>query len=52
MNKTLAIITPNIGARSETFIRRHLEDLADHTIVIAANEEQPYCGHWNVDCPK
>jgi glycosyltransferase involved in cell wall biosynthesis len=53
MTKSLAIITPQIGAQSETFIRRHIEDLLPGgTVVIAKTNEGPYAGHWDVDCPK
>ncbi len=50
---TLAVIAPNLGAISETFIRRHMEDLLPtNTVVIASNSKLPYCGHWDVECPK
>jgi len=53
MNYPLAIFAPHIGAPSETFIRRHMEDLLPgRTAVIATTARPPYGGHWNVDCPK
>ena len=53
MNYPLAIFAPQIGASSETFIRRHMEDLLPgRTAVIATTDRPPYGGHWNVDCPK
>ncbi|MBD2166676.1 glycosyltransferase family 4 protein [Calothrix membranacea FACHB-236] len=53
MNKSLAIAAPHIGTRSETFIKRHMEDLyPGKTVVIANNDAKPYAGYWSVDCPK
>ncbi len=50
---TLAVIAPNFGAISETFIRRHMEDLLPrNTVVIAFSNKLPHCGHWDVECPK
>jgi colanic acid/amylovoran biosynthesis glycosyltransferase len=52
MATKLAIIAPQIGAISETFIQRHMEDiLQGETVVIAGNNQKPYAGHWDVDCP-
>ncbi len=52
MNGFLAICAPNIGAISETFIRRHMEDLLPNkTVIVANNNKKPYCGHWTVDAP-
>lgn len=52
MNSFLAICAPNIGAISETFIRRHMEDLLPHrTVIVANSNKKPYCGHWTVDAP-
>jgi colanic acid/amylovoran biosynthesis glycosyltransferase len=54
--KRLAIITPTIGNRSETFIRRHVEDLlpgesiAVATSSIVERGENPD-GYWSPDCP-
>jgi colanic acid/amylovoran biosynthesis glycosyltransferase len=51
MNK-LAIYSPNLGAISETFIKRHMEELAPgKTVVIAGSDQPPHYGHWSVDCP-
>lgn len=48
----LAIIAPQIGAHSETFIRRHMTDLLPgRTVVIAGSASGPYGGHWSVDVP-
>jgi glycosyltransferase involved in cell wall biosynthesis len=50
---TLAVIAPNLGAVSETFIQRHMEDLLPrNTVVVASQFKPPYCGHWDVECPK
>lgn len=52
MRKLLAIIAPQVGAISETFIRRHMEDLLpDQTVVITNTIDGPYAGHWQVKCP-
>lgn len=53
MGFPLAIIAPQIGARSETFIRRHMEDIVpEKTVVIAETAARPYAGYWDVKCPK
>ncbi|MDO1451008.1 glycosyltransferase family 4 protein [Rhodocytophaga aerolata] len=50
--KNLAVIAPNLGARSEIFIQRHMEDLLPgRTVVIALSDKPPYCGYWKVDSP-
>jgi glycosyltransferase involved in cell wall biosynthesis len=50
---SLAVIAPQIGALSETFIRRHMEDLLPgNTVVVTSSNSLPYSGHWDVDCPK
>jgi colanic acid/amylovoran biosynthesis glycosyltransferase len=50
---TLAVIAPHIGALSETFIRRHMEDLLPgNTVVVAATNSPPYAGHWDIKCPQ
>jgi len=50
MNRTLAIVAPEIGARSETFIRRHMQSLLPkNTVVVAADNSDS--GDWRVDCP-
>jgi glycosyltransferase involved in cell wall biosynthesis len=52
MNTPLAIFTPHIGAFSETFIRRHLQDLLPGgTVVITGTTGKPFGGNWMVDCP-
>lgn len=48
----LAIFAPQIGARSETFIRRHMEQLLPgQTVVVANTDQKPYAGHWGIDNP-
>jgi len=44
----LAVISPRIGAKSETFIRRHMTGLHDGTVVVAGTCDPPYCGHWSL----
>ena len=52
MNYPLAIFAPQIGARSETFIRRHMEDLLPgRTVAVAESDRPPYAGHWNISGP-
>ena len=52
MNRPLAILAPSIGDVHETFVRRHMSDLAPgRTVVVAATRDKPDCGHWDVDCP-
>jgi len=52
MNKPLAIFAPQVGVRSETFIRRHMQDLLPGgTVIVTMNIDPPYAGHWSVDCP-
>lgn len=52
MNKPLAIIAPQIGLRSETFIRRHMQDLLpDGTVVVAAAINKRDAQDWKVNCP-
>lgn len=50
---SLAVLTRCIGARSETFIRRHLEDLLPGRTVAVAESmtDGGYGGHWSVACP-
>jgi colanic acid/amylovoran biosynthesis glycosyltransferase len=49
----LGILSPYLGAVSETFIRRHMEDLLPgKTVIIAGTKQPPYGGHWDVDVPK
>ncbi|MEO6220667.1 MAG: glycosyltransferase family 4 protein [Ginsengibacter sp.] len=48
----LAIYTPNLGALSETFVKKHIENiLPGNTAVIAGSNERPRYGHWSVDAP-
>jgi len=52
MNKPLAIFTPQIGSFSETFIRRHLQDLLPSgTVAVTDSTDKPFAGNWTVDCP-
>ncbi|MEP6596506.1 MAG: glycosyltransferase family 4 protein [Ginsengibacter sp.] len=48
----LAIFSPNSGAISETFIKRHMEDLLPgQTVIIAGSNELSKYAHSSVDCP-
>lgn len=48
----LAVAAPQIGALSETFIRRHMEDLLPgRTIVIVRESKGSYLGNWNIKTP-
>ncbi|MBD2213613.1 glycosyltransferase family 4 protein [Nostoc linckia FACHB-104] len=52
MNKTLAVVARQIGARSETFVKRHIEDiLPGKTVVMTSYISGSDLGHWSVDCP-
>ena len=52
MDYPLAIFAPHIGALSETFIRRHMEDLLPGRTAVVATTARPPCGgQWGVDCP-
>jgi len=52
MRKSLAIITPSIGVRSETFIRRHMESLLPgNTVTLASTNRPPNAGYWNTNNP-
>lgn len=52
MNNPLAIVAPQVGARSETFIRRHMQDLLPGgTVVVTNTVDGAYAGYWSVDCP-
>ncbi len=49
----LAIITPHLGALSESFIKRHAEGiLPGETAVVAGTVDGPYLGHWSVENPQ
>lgn len=51
-NHRLAIFAPSIGGLSESFIRRHMEDLLPgDTVVITDTVDGPDAGHWSVVCP-
>ncbi len=53
MTYPLAIFAPYIGLRSETFIRRHMQDLLPgQTAVVADYSDQPVAGHWRVEGPQ
>ena len=52
MTYPLAIFAPTIGIRSETFIRRHMEDLLPgRTVVVARTTSDPHAINWIVNCP-
>ncbi len=52
MNHPLAIFAPQIGARSETFILRHTQDLLPGgTVVVTDTVNEPSSDLWSVDCP-
>jgi colanic acid/amylovoran biosynthesis glycosyltransferase len=47
-----AVFAPHLGARSETFIRRHVQDLLPgRTVAVVGTASGTYAGHWAVDCP-
>ncbi len=49
----LGILAPNIGVLSETFIRRHMEDLLPgRTVIIAGSKLPPQSRHWDVNAPQ
>jgi hypothetical protein len=48
----LAIFAPQLGTASETFIRRHVEDLLPgRTVVVARNSKTVFDGYWRPQCP-
>jgi colanic acid/amylovoran biosynthesis glycosyltransferase len=52
VTQKLAIFTPQLGTASETFIRRHVEDLLPgRTVVVARNSTTPFGGYWRPQCP-
>jgi colanic acid/amylovoran biosynthesis glycosyltransferase len=52
MNYPLAVFTHQLGSFSETFIKRHIEDLLPgKTAVVTGIQSDVYGGHWTVDCP-
>jgi glycosyltransferase involved in cell wall biosynthesis len=49
---TLALFTSQLGAVSETFIRRHVEDIRPHgTVAVARHADYAFGGRWDVSCP-
>jgi len=52
MNQHLAVFTWQIGTFTETFVRRHIDDvLPGRTVAIVRNTSHPFGGHWTADCP-
>jgi glycosyltransferase involved in cell wall biosynthesis len=51
MKKNLAIITPQIGAPSETFIRRHIEDLYPGKTVVVTRKILRKNHGWPINYP-
>jgi colanic acid/amylovoran biosynthesis glycosyltransferase len=52
VTQKLAIFTAQLGTASETFIRRHVEDLLPgRTVVVARNSTTPFGGYWRPQCP-
>ena len=52
MSGKFAIFSPSIGVRSETFIKRHVEQLCPgKTVVITHKLVPPEEGGWSVSCP-
>ena len=52
MSARLAVFTPQLGTVSETFIRRHVEDiLPARTVAVALRSSHPMGGRWPVPCP-
>jgi glycosyltransferase involved in cell wall biosynthesis len=48
----LAVFAPYIGVLSESFIRRHMQELLPGGVaVITESDDEPYTGHWRVDAP-
>jgi glycosyltransferase involved in cell wall biosynthesis len=48
----LAVITAQVGAVSETFIRKHLEGIAPgDTVAVALRSSHPTGGRWDAGCP-
>ena len=49
----LAIFTPHIGALSESFVKRHIEDiLPGRAVVVTETIDGGYLGHWSVKNPQ
>lgn len=52
MTGKLAIFSPRIGVRSETFIKRHIDQLNHkEPVVLTRNILSPEEGTWSVKCP-
>jgi colanic acid/amylovoran biosynthesis glycosyltransferase len=52
VSATLAVFTSQLGTVSETFIRRHVEDLLPgRTVAVARNSGPPFGGRWEAPCP-
>jgi glycosyltransferase involved in cell wall biosynthesis len=52
MSGTLAVFTPQLGTVSETFIRRHIEDLLPgRTVIVAWHSSHHMDGHWVAPVP-
>ena len=48
----LAVFVPLLGVRSETFIRRHVQELVpDRTVVVTKDATGHDTGHWTTDSP-
>jgi len=49
---SLAVFAPFVGARSETFVRRHVCDLLpERTVVVTDDATGYYSGHWTATGP-
>jgi glycosyltransferase involved in cell wall biosynthesis len=49
---TLAVFTSQLGTVSETFIRRHVEDIRPReTVAVARHASHPLGGRWTAPCP-
>lgn len=52
MTHTLAVITSQLGTVSETFVRRHVEDvLPGRCVAVAQRSSHPLGGRWRPPCP-
>jgi colanic acid/amylovoran biosynthesis glycosyltransferase len=52
VSTTLAVFTSQLGTVSETFIRRHVEDLLPgRTVAVARHSRPPLGGRWEAPCP-
>ena len=52
MSAKLAVITAQLGAVSETFVRRHVQDLAPgRTVVVSRHEADAAGRRWEPGCP-